>query len=286
MPVAFADVCDYYPGALEFPCWAEPKANGFRVKAVYGARGPSAWSFFSRSGVELQFPEISAELNTCRLAPLSEIDGELMAVAFSVAAAGQGLAGARFLAFDIPTEWGGLDRRQAAMEAVFPEGERIKLLSRIGRVVFNEDDAQAAYETFLCMGFEGAVFKALQGAYGEGWFRRKPKITIDAPICGLAMSKTGIQAILVMVDGVVTRLGMGLSKALKAELAATGAGVLQGRMVEFEAAERLPSGKFQSPVFVRFRDDKQPFDSAQGLGREPVERPAEGCGLKAVGTEG
>lgn len=253
------------PGVMDWveperwPVWVEPKADGFYCEAQADMYG--RWSFTSRGGEVLRLPEIAAELAGLGLRNVTLV-GELVGTHYSVVAAG-GTRFARLLLFDY-LRTVGIEHPQPHHERLrdvlaVPDGPRVERLSRHGRLRYSIAEVGMAYAGFRAAGWEGLVAKDRDAEFGGGCWRMKPEITVDGVIVGLAEGRGRLAgacgALLVDVDGVVTRVGIGLSLALRLALWAIGDGCL-GAWVEFRAQERLASGRYRHPRFERLRPDK------------------------------
>ncbi|HOX07526.1 MAG TPA: hypothetical protein PK280_14085 [Planctomycetota bacterium] len=263
-------VADLAPGALQFPCWAEPKADGLRAVAVIDGQGHA--SIRSRTGLVLSCPRIAAELEELLRGRTDYVlDGEIAGSSFartqSAISTGDD-TGLRFnvWAFITASEWNGetwpahqgliLDR---AARILPHDGQRVSGHFRFGLLCHDEASAEAAFRVFRASGYEGAVYKPMAATWGERWLRRKEHATIDAPIVGLEEGHGRLAgtvgAVLVDVAGAVTRIGSGLSNDVRRALWELGDRA-RGRMVEFRVEAAPASGRAAPAVFVRMRPDK------------------------------
>lgn len=118
---------------------------------------------------------------------------------------------------------------------------------------------------------EGFILKDPEAVYGEGWTKVKAEETHDVIITGVIWSesesygsKGWIRSVLVgqydakgkMIDcGQVS----GFTEAVRGLISATPQ-KFKGKVIEIECQQRLPSGKFRHPRFLRFREDKNASD--------------------------
>jgi ATP-dependent DNA ligase len=132
------------------------------------------------------------------------------------------------------------------------------------------------YNSIVRKGGEGIVLKDIHSQYGERskWVKIKKQETWDVFITGY-LDPSQISE---KVDGTfsITRyeekgwigsicigqIGLldcgsvsGMSEEVRASMSADPQKYI-GRVIEIEAQERLPSGRFRHPRFIRFRDDK------------------------------
>ena len=142
-------------------------------------------------------------------------------------------------------------------------------------------DKYALYEKIVKQGGEGVVLKHIHSQYGERskWVKVKKKDTWDVVITGYLKPSESSEK----VDGTisVTRykdkgwigaicMGMydkdgksvdvgsvsGMDESVRAQISCYPKDYL-GKVIEVEAQERLKSGRFRHPRFIRFRPDKR-----------------------------
>lgn len=117
---------------------------------------------------------------------------------------------------------------------------------------------------------EGIIIKDLTAPYGKGWIKVKAEDTQDVIITGVVWSTEGKYAqqgwiksltISQYVNGKLVEVGQasGFNEELRKDFSVNTKKYL-GRPIEIKYQQRLPSGKFRSPRFMRFRDDKNPKD--------------------------
>lgn len=276
-------VSDLYPGCLTFPVLAEPKIDDLR--AVAHIDGIGRVSIRSRSGLVWSCPRIAAEISELLRGWRDMVlDGGITGASWGAAVSGLERgddAGLRFSVWGILTEseWIGETRPAhlhlviERMKQMLPrDGQRVCLHSRFGLVCNDQTDVDRAFEVFRASGYEGAVYKQLDAAYGEGWFRRKEYKTIDAPIVAVEEGHGRLAgtcgAVVVDAAGVAVRVGIGLSDEMRRRLWKLGDHA-RGQVVEFRQEAAPASGRAAPAVFVRMRPDKIREPVSIGESRNP-----------------
>lgn len=248
------------PDASEYPLWVEPKADGFFVRGERGDDGK--WSFRSRSGHYIELPRINP--SSCMPKDAGIVEAEVMGASFSAVKAGKP-GGAYLLIHDAMTD--ASDRRRLserlAMRGIDPgrtcSGPQdayqpdVQDLSMRGLLCSDSFELDAAYHRFLASGWEGAVAKRLDGLPGAPFYRRKPILTIDGRIVFVEPAKRDGVVLVVECGDVRTRVPV---QGHDAKQFADGGPLAVGVWVEFQAQERLESGKYRHPRFLRRRPDK------------------------------
>lgn len=118
-------------------------------------------------------------------------------------------------------------------------------------------------DKFVAQGYEGAMLKDTMAPYA---FKRSDKLLKFKPFQdadgiivefqeGRGRHKGRLGAVLVEIDGVVTRVGSGFSDKQR-DLIWAARDTHLGRTVEVKFQNKTPDGKLRFPVFVRFRGDK------------------------------
>jgi ATP-dependent DNA ligase len=153
------------------------------------------------------------------------------------------------------------ERRRALARMKF-DGRVVRLAP--GRMVETEAEMKAAFAAAREDGYEGLVVKDPAAPYPFGrsptWVKVKDLVTMDGRLIGLEEGRGRnagrLGALLVEVEGVVTRVGNGLDDAVRDEMWRARER-LDGAWVEFTAQERTRRGAYRFPVFRRFREDKE-----------------------------
>lgn len=139
------------------------------------------------------------------------------------------------------------------------------------------EDKERFYQDIIEAGGEGVILKDIKAPYGKNWAKVKRSSTWDVIITGFKEPKeitkkvTGEESTSRFfengwigalefgqyVDGVLTEFGFcsGIDDALREKISNNRNNYL-GSVIEITAQERLPSGKFRHPRFLRFRPDK------------------------------
>lgn len=100
--------------------------------------------------------------------------------------------------------------------------------------------------------FEGLVLRQ-----GDRWIKVKPEETHDVPIMGFVEGRGKHAGCLGIIQTPMGNVGSGFSDDERVQLwAEAQAGTLVGQIVEVSCMQRMPSGKFRHPTFVRMRPDK------------------------------
>lgn len=128
-------------------------------------------------------------------------------------------------------------------------------------VALDEDDANAKFDVYQKMGFEGAVLKKSKAFYSfrrsYDWMKMKSEDSVDLTVVdmeeGTGKYAGQCGALVVDYNGVRVNVGSGLTDALRASLWASRGDVI-GRIVEVEYMEVTPDGSLRHPRFVCFRD--------------------------------
>ncbi len=129
-----------------------------------------------------------------------------------------------------------------------------------------DKDVQDAYENWLGDGFEGVMLKDLNALYkfkrSKGVLKLKPIATHEGIIVdhyegNLGAKREGLFGgfVILLPNGVTTRVGGGFSDKLKADIQLEGPDTYLGRIAECECQPPLTEdGRMRFPVFTRFRD--------------------------------
>lgn len=208
----------------------------------------------------------------------SVLDGELVGPTFaettSLISSGNGDQSAlRFVVFDLPY-FAGVDRRGVSLSARLADLERVlayatpPVVSSPALVPVKEL-AELIWEA----GGEGLIIKELDAPYLSGgrgsWRKIKRTITADGVIVGLEPGQGKYAGqVGALVIGQHDAMGKlvevarisGFTDALRRSLDAS----FTGHVVEFAYQERLASGRYRHPRFVRIRRDKLPADCVVG----------------------
>ena len=275
MPFTCALCSDYAgSGTVAMPVAVEPKLDGVRCLADVGPAGVVYWT---RTGRQLpDLPHISRALSINP--PLGMmLDGELIGESFgaTLSALKTNPEALRFVVFDaLPSrmfrERDG--RRTADAGDYMPRrtrlttigasfGPGVSVVPSVEAITWNQ--VEAAYRRYRSEGYEGAVLKNLFSGYPWGrsrmWTKLKPEVTVEGRIVevigGSGRFIDGmVGALGVEVGGVATGVGSGFLDSERRELW-TRRAELVGKHVEFTAQERLESGAYRFPAFVRLRPD-------------------------------
>lgn len=171
-----------------------------------------------------------------------------------------------------------LSKRQNFFKAVYYESylfnnQYIKLIESTMK------DKKLYYEKIVKDGGEGVVLKNLNSIYGKDWIKVKKEETWDVVIIGYKDAKeytekvSGEKSISKFYergwigaiefgqykDGNLNSYGYcsGMTEDVRAEISNNKEKYI-GQTIEMKAQQRLKSGHFRHPVFVRFRQDKSP----------------------------
>lgn len=117
-------------------------------------------------------------------------------------------------------------------------------------------------DKLMSLGFEGAMLKNLDSVYQPGrsddLLKLKRFDTVDGRITDVQVhrkQKNMLGAVLVDVDGVISKCGSGFTKQERLDLWETRSSII-GKMIEMECQEKTPDGALRFPTFVKFRPDK------------------------------
>jgi bifunctional non-homologous end joining protein LigD len=208
-----------------------------------------------------------------------------------------------------------LSTRKALLRKLLPPAGVIRFLDHF------ENDGEVLYQQVQKLGLEGIVAKRAESPYRPGrsarWLKIRTRRSDDFVVVGFSApkgSRTGFGALQVAlyIDGVLTyagRAGSGFSDrqltqvrrqleaTRRADPACTGPipqekGItwVEPRLVcEVEFTERTEEGLLRQPVFLRFREDKEPEECIGGAVGERgrgAEEPAGGPEPEEVAEQG
>jgi ATP-dependent DNA ligase len=190
---------------------------------------------------------------------------------------------ARLVVFDVPF-WGDDLRpdsyceRRATLEHLFslaglhtddqspPQDQAIRLVP----VLDTDDDegirnrADSILDDALQAGFEGVIFKHIEGHYSSGlrsssWLKLKPIKTYDCTICGYTPGRGELEgsagALLVRTPwDVLVRVSSGISLDMRKDIYDHPQKFV-GKKAELECQELTPSGSMRHPRLVCIRED-------------------------------
>jgi bifunctional non-homologous end joining protein LigD len=151
-----------------------------------------------------------------------------------------------------------------------------------------ESGKREFFEEILDSGGEGVILKDINAPYGKNWSKCKKTAMWDVIITGFKDAKeitkkvSGEESISkfaekkwigaiefgqYLLDGTLMEFGFcsGMDDALREKISNNREYYI-GKVMEIGAQERLVSGKFRHPRFLRFRSDKNPEECVYRLG--------------------
>ena len=145
-----------------------------------------------------------------------------------------------FHAFDIVTAYGEDVRRRQWRER---REAMLQIAREAGVATVAEGHGSEFIEAIIARGFEGVVAKSFDAYFGVGLFKIKKTVTYDVTVTA-------------KLQGAVAIAYEGQDSGKCALSGWKFDAVRVGDVVEISCFARLASGKFRSPVFLRFRHDK------------------------------
>lgn len=272
---------------VSYPVYVDPKLDGLRLIAI---KVNGETTLYTRNGTVLTtLPKIKAALDALK-ADNIVFDGEGMAKDWNESAS---VMMARKTHKDDSTmtynvfdcmpyaDWTSqscqltYDARRKMAEKILsgqPKESPLRMVQFL--IAHNDQEVQDAYEEWLDEGYEGVMLKDLNALYkfkrSKGVLKLKPVTTHEGIIVdhyegNLGTKREGLFGgfVVLLPNGVTTRVGGGFSDKLKADIQLEGPDSYLGRIAECECQPPLTEdGRMRFPVFVRFRD---PSDVDQKL---------------------
>ncbi len=266
---------------VKFPCWMEPKLDGYRFMIEFDPGG--AYRVVQRSGVDytdrLGFiadqlaPEITARFsNGCC------IDGEILAgnswgLTTTLVKTEKKIDRSRLIFYSFDLIEGGsqqiidmspLHRRKARLADLIEKVDGLNVSMAIHVECSNVEDIKRHFTTFVETGFEGGMIKDPNGRYearrSRAWLKYKPWTSTDGRIVGFDEGKGRLVGSLgalklKMPDGSEVEVGGGFKDAERKDIWDNRDAYL-GRWVEFKHQDdstKVASYRFTG--FLRFRPD-------------------------------
>jgi DNA ligase-1 len=276
---------DYDAAKQSFPCWWEPKLDGFRVN-VHVDTDNGTVDFVTRSG--LSYGETLNHLKDYVLEaceqfaihhgkPFSRLVLDAEAISGSFAETSSSLRKKSKVAtdawlnlFDVVTKEefdAGKStneyevRRQMLLDILAVSNPDGALRLSRATLAHSHADLDAAYEFCRDRGDEGIMVKDCGHLYetkrSAAWRKRKPEDSREFMVVGSFEGEGKYFGMLggltVDVDGVSVNVGTGLTDKQRADLWPVRFD-LPGRLVEVEYMEKTPDGSLRHPRLKRFRD--------------------------------
>lgn len=269
---------------VEFPCYMEPKLNGFRVliKTTAPRAGfvDSSVAFYSRNGNEftslVNYRKTFAELvDRMRLrygTPLPKtlwldaeaVSGDFEQTSSEIRRKAPVTSPVEFHVFDVQIDEPYEVRSALVRSSV--RDTRAKCLKMVPSVyVASMESLQAQYGKWVEKGLEGAMVKQCFHKYTDGrsraWLKMKGRETLTCIVTGI-LPGTGkhagragaFEAVLARGKSVEVRVGTGLSDALRKD-AWENPGKYIGARIEVECQEKTKAGSLRHPRLVAVRVD-------------------------------
>lgn len=266
----------------KFPCYVQPKLDGYRALAFVPVEGPV--TFYSREGREItQVPHLAQKLR--ELSDFDEpmvFDGELLTSSFADTASklkkqNSVATDARYCVFDVVTvaQFEGevpslpYEIRRQVLRSHLTCADPVNPADVLGFLadyrVENTSEISGFYANFQSGGLEGAIVKSAFGLYegkrSRAWMKLKSEESEDLRVTG-AFEGTGkfagsLGGLYVDYKGVQVAVGSGITDKLRAELWAlwlSEPDQVIGRIAEVAYHEVTPDGSLRHPRFKRFRD--------------------------------
>lgn len=182
---------------VTYPCYMQPKLNGVRMLTEQSG---SAWS---KSGEPMAYPEhwehLSAYANAC-----GGLDGEiyaglnvlsLQAINSARQNNNEDTLKLRYYVYDIPRPGIPFKERVELMK-LYVVAAPPEVVFVDSFLVHSEQEADALYQKWVAMGYEGAVYRALDGEYefekrSDNLIKRKPRPTAEARIISVVKDRAG-----------------------------------------------------------------------------------------------
>jgi hypothetical protein len=275
---------------VSFPVYVDPKLDGLRLIAI---KVNGQTTLYTRNGTALTtLPKIKAALDALKEDNIV-FDGEGMAKDWNESASVMMAHKTRkddstmtYNVFDcMPyADWTTqscpltYDERRKLAEKILstqPKDSPLKMVQFL--IARNDREVQEAYEEWLDEGYEGVMLKDLHALYkfkrSKGVLKLKPVMTHEGIIVdhyegSLGTKREGLFGgfVVLLANGVTTRVGGGFSDKLKADIQLEGPDSYLGRIAECECQPPLTEdGRMRFPVFIRFRDpsdvDPKLFDA-------------------------
>ncbi len=267
-------------GNIKYPAWSEPKSDGVRTLAIKRDGHTTA---YSRNGKEYRnFINIvkaidDLEVDNCVFD--GEVEGETFDAVMNVAHTknrGRDDKDLHFKIWDFlsledweanKTEYIQSERTGHVYEALKNyEANKLGckyLRQMLGRVVTNEEEMMQHFKSCRDAGYEGTVVKDMNAVYpfkrNKCWSKVKEMLTADGIIVdceeGKGKYKGMLGAILVEIDGVITRVGSGFSDDERNKYW-NEREELKGQWVEIKGQEFTKDKCLRFPTFLRFRPDR------------------------------
>lgn len=182
---------------VTYPCYMQPKLNGVRMLTEQSG---STWS---KSGEPMAYPEhwerLGAYANAC-----GGMDGEIYA-GLNVLSL-QAINSARqnnnedtlklkYYVYDLPRP-GKTYQERAELMLLYEVAAPAEVVFVHAILVHSESEADALYEKWVAMGYEGAVYRSMDGEYefekrSDNLIKRKPRPTAEARIISVVKDRVG-----------------------------------------------------------------------------------------------
>lgn len=270
---------DYDEKKQKFPCWWEPKKDGFRVNVHVDTENQTV-EFLTRSG--LSYGETLNHLKEQVLAAVAQaykgafvLDAEAISGSFAETSStlrkkDEAATDAWLNLFDVVPQdefFAGESsrnyelRREMLKDILAGQNPDGALRLSPASLAINTEDLDAAYEFCRQNGDEGIMVKDTNHPYvtkrSAAWRKRKPEDAREFTVVGSYEGEgkyVGMLGGLTLdVDGVSVNVGSGLTDKQRAELWPI-RDALPGRLVEVEFMEKTPDGSLRHPRLKRFRD--------------------------------
>ncbi len=264
---------------ITYPVYVDPKLDGLRLIAI---KVNGETTLYTRNGTVLTtLPKIKVALDALKVDNIV-FDGEGMARDWNESASvmmarktHKDDSSMTYNVFDcMPyADWASQNcpltydaRRQMAEKALADVGKDSPLKMVMFLIAKNNEEVQEAYEEWLDEGYEGVMLKDLNALYkfkrSKGVLKLKPVTTHEGIIVdhyegNLGTKREGLFGgfVVLLPNGVTTRVGGGFSDKLKADIQLEGPDSYLGRIAECECQPPLTEdGRMRFPVFTRFRD--------------------------------
>ena len=271
---------------VNYPVRVEPKLDGLRCVAI---KKNGVVTLYTRNGTALDTLPRITEVLTRASYDDCVLDGEMLANgnwndSVSVMMSSKRKKDDNDIVFNVfdaiqISEW---ESQDASMKYV----DRIKLVTkcidsvnstRVCQVshiiVNNEDELKTFFAECMEKGYEGVMLKTLDSAYkfdrSRNIIKLKPCITFEGVIYDQFAGRAGTKYeglfagfLVVLPNGVITRVGGGFNDELRAEVQMQDADHWIGKIVEIEAQPDpltkdglTKDGRARFPVFMRFRNE-------------------------------
>lgn len=122
----------------------------------------------------------------------------------------------------------------------------------------------AERDRYIGLGYEGAMLKDMSRQYvwgrSDALLKAKKMLDVDAPVVasfeGKGKHKGKLGGVVVVVDGIETKVGSGFSDEQRVALWQD-PDALVGRMIEIAYQNKASEGALRFPVFIKMRPDKE-----------------------------